>query len=223
MQLLTDFNAVIFDMDGLVLDTESTYFKAWQQAADKLGYHISDDFCLDLSGLPFTQIDLKLKQYLSQAFPFDKFYHLSSELWRKTVEKEGIAVKKGVYELIQVLVEQDIPYCLATNSPELNARECLQYAAASDLFTLMACRDHVPAPKPAPDLFLLAAKHLKQPIESCLVIEDSLTGLLAAKNANATSVLIPSMPVVEQQALDLAGLVLKNLLELAELLKTHRC
>jgi len=219
MNQLPYFKAVIFDMDGLIIDTETTYFAAWQQAATALGYHISDAFCVSLSGLDFSLIEVKLAKYFSAAFPFKEFYSLSASIWRASAEREGIAVKKGVHDLVQVLRKCEIPYCLATNSPELNARECLQYAAVDDLFTRMVCRDHVQAPKPAPDLFLQAAKILEQPIEKCLVIEDSLTGLLAASNANAFSVLIPSMPDTDGQMQALAGIVVDDLFELSVMVK----
>ena len=221
MNQLPDFNAVIFDMDGLIIDTETTYFAAWQQAAATLGYHISDSFCVSLSGLDFSLIEVKLTEYFSATFPFKEFYSLSASIWRASAEREGIAVKKGVYDLVHVLKKREIPYCLATNSPELNARECLKYAAVDDLFTRMVCRDHVQAPKPAPDLFLQAARVLQQPIESCLVVEDSLTGLLAASNANAFSVLVPSMPDTNEKMQALAGVVVKDLFELSVILKTR--
>jgi len=218
MSVLPDFSAIIFDLDGLILDTETTYFAAWQQAAAELDYHIDDGFCVTLSGLPFSRIEVKLSEYFSVTFPFKEFYRLSSDIWRKRVKREGIVVKKGVYELVQLLQQRNIPYCLATNSPELNARECLQYAAVDHLFTQMVCRDHVQSPKPAPDLFLQAATLLGQEIENCIVVEDSLTGLQAASRANAFSVCVPSMPNNNEEMQALAGIVLNDLSELAVLL-----
>ncbi len=219
MNPLADFKAVIFDMDGLILETEPTYFKAWQQAADKLGFHLSDSFCITLAGLPFSQIEVKLTQYFDASFPFNIFYSLSSDIWRTNVECEGIAVKKGVFDILHVLREHQIPYCLATNSAEINARECLQYAGIERWFTRLICREHVESPKPAPDLFLLAASVLQQPIEDCIVIEDSLTGMLAARRANAFSVLVPSMPDKDGKTQALADLFVNDLSELSVLVQ----
>ncbi len=219
MKQLPDFNAVIFDMDGLVLDTETTYFSAWQQAADTLGYTISDAFCVEVSGMPFSHIEQQLTQYLGVNFPLSEFYRLSSIYWRAAVERDGINVKAGVYDVLQVLDALSINYCLATNSPETNARECLQYAGIADLFSTIVSRDHVPSPKPAADIFLQAASILEQPIAACLVVEDSFIGLLAAKNANAFSVLVPSMPDRDGKMQALAGLVLNDLSELAKLVQ----
>ena len=88
-----------------------------------------------------------------------------------------------------------------------------------ELFSIIVCRDHVQQPKPAADIFLHAAGLLQQSIESCLVVEDSLTGLLAAKNANAFSVLVPSMPDSDGKMQALAGLVVNDLCELSLLLQ----
>lgn len=219
MKQLPGFKAVIFDLDGLILDTETTYFTAWQQAADVLGYQLSDSFCKTLSGLSFALIEKKLTQYFVASFPFKEFYRLSSSIWRANAEREGIAVKKGVHNIVHILKQCAIPYCVATNSPELNARECLQYAGVDDLFTTLVCRDHVPAPKPAPDLFLQAARVLMQPIENCIVIEDSLTGLMAASHAGAFSVLVPSLPDVDERMRELANIVVHDLSELSALVE----
>lgn len=218
MKLLPHFSAFILDMDGLIVDTESTYFSAWQQAAEQLGYHLSDTFCTGLSGLAFPVIEQKLEILWGDDFPFPEFYSLSSTFWRAQVEIQGISVKKGACELLSVLQQQEISYCLATNSPEINARECLAYASIEHLFPHIVARDHVQQPKPAGDLFRKAATILQQPIETCIVVEDSLVGLLAAQNAKAFSVLVPSMSVDNQMQV-LAHLILNNLSELAELVQ----
>lgn len=215
---LPQYKAIIFDMDGLVLDTETSYFIAWQQAAKKMGCILSDDFCIALSGSSFPVLEQQLLLHFGQSFSFSKFCQLSSELWQVHVEKNGIEVKAGLHDLIAYLQQQKVPYCLATNSPENSARKCLQYAGVESLFDLIVCRDHVEFAKPAADIFLRAAELLKQPIQNCLVVEDSFTGLKAAHQAGAYSVLIPSLGVSPEMT-SLAGIVMHDLEQLNQALK----
>jgi len=216
--MLPEFNAVIFDMDGLILDTESSYFIAWQKAAEMMGYTLSDEFCVALSGSSFPVLEKELTVLFGQDFSFQVFCQLSTELWRDHVEENGIEVKFGVKELLSTLKKENISYCLATNSPEKSARECLEYAKIDDLFELIIGRDHVANPKPAADIFLRAADVLNQPINRCLVVEDSNIGLLAAQNAGAFSVLVPSLEVTEDMQ-RIAGVVMADLSLLSNAIK----
>ena len=216
--MLAQYSAIIFDMDGLILDTEASYFIAWQQATKTMGFKLSDEFCIKLSGVSFSALEQELCQYFGRGFSFSHFRQLSNQFWQAHVEKNGIEVKAGVHDLISYLKKQNTPYCLATNSPEINARECLQYAGIESLFNLMVCKDHVKAAKPAADIFLRAAALLNQPIENCLVVEDSYVGLQAAQHAGAYSVLIPSLKLSPEMQ-SLAGLVMEDLTQLHHVLE----
>jgi HAD superfamily hydrolase (TIGR01509 family) len=180
---LADFAAVIFDMDGLVLDTESTYSIAWQQAANAMGYDCSDDFCLSLSGLHYKDIELKLIECCGTDFNLQTFNQLSGEFWRNHVNAHGIKIKHGFTGLLELLIRQKIPYCLATNSRAVNAHECLELAGIKDVFSIIVARDHVQHGKPEPDIFLKAAELMQVDISRCLVIEDSHAGIEAASRA----------------------------------------
>jgi len=214
------FKAIIFDMDGLILETESSYFTVWQQTTKVMGFTLTDEFCRYLSGTSFSLLEQELVRLFGKSFSFAKFCELSEALWRSHVEERGIAVKSGAKELLLYLQKQNIPYCLATNSTESNARECLQYAGIESLFELMVCGDHVEKPKPAADIFLQAASVLSEPIQNCWVVEDSLTGLLAAQRAGAFSVLVPSLKLTSEMQ-GLAGVVIDDLLELMTLLQSN--
>lgn len=213
---LPSFSAVIFDMDGLVLDTESTYAKAWIKAAEEMGYHFSEMFCLSMSGLHAEEVKQRLLDKCGIHFELKKFFSLSGVHWRNDVEKHGIAVKKGFFNIINVLKNRKIPFCLATNSKHVNALECLQLANISDVFSLIVARDHVDKGKPAPDIFFAAAGLLNHPIASCLVIEDSTVGITAAIEAGAHSVFIPSIFPCESTTVRLADCYMNDLVELAE-------
>jgi haloacid dehalogenase superfamily, subfamily IA, variant 3 with third motif having DD or ED len=215
---LADFSAIIFDMDGLVLDTESTYFIAWQQAANAMGYEFSDDFCLSLSGLHYNDIEPKLIEYCGAEFNLQTFNRLSGDFWRDHVDVHGIRIKHGFSELLELLIRQKIPYCLATNSRAANALECLELAGIKDVFSIIIARDHVQEGKPEPDVFFKAAEVLQVDISRCLVLEDSHAGIMAASRAGAVSVFIPSIAQADPLTVELCDLMVSDLVQLTNAL-----
>jgi beta-phosphoglucomutase-like phosphatase (HAD superfamily) len=208
---LSDFSAVIFDMDGLVLDTEATYFVAWQQAAKAMGYVLSEAFCLSLSGLHYKDVELKLMTCCGADFNLQAFNQLSAIYWHEHVNAHGINIKHGFTELLEFIVQQQIPYCLATNSRAVNAYECLEIAGIKDVFSTIITRDDVQQGKPAPDIFLKAAELLQAPISQCLVLEDSHAGVLAAARAGAFSVFVPSTEPADSLAVELCDMMMIDL------------
>lgn len=213
------FLGVIFDMDGLVLDTEITYHHAWKKSAATMGYHFTDDFCLSLSGLHFHDVEKKITAFCGTGFDLMQFNRLSSHYWQQYVNQQGISIKKGFFQLLDRLDSNNIPYCLATNSRQINALECLKLANLSEVFKLVVSRDQVKQGKPAPDVFFAAAELLTVPITHCLVLEDSLTGIKAAVNAEAPSVFIPSVFPIEESTVELADYTFNDMGELAEIIQ----
>lgn len=214
MLKLTDFDAVIFDMDGLVLDTESTYIAAWKQAAVAMDYELQDDFCLLLSGLHYRDVAAKIVDCCGPGFDLEAFNRLSAKFWRDYVNSHGIAVKPGFIELLELLSRYEVPYCLATNSSTVNALECLALAGIADVFTIVVTRDHVPCGKPEPDIFFKASELLQADIKRCLVIEDSHAGIVAASRAGALSVFVPSLVQVDPATLALCDFRFDDLIQL---------
>ena len=221
MLKLTDFAAVIFDMDGLVLDTEPTYFIAWQQAATAMGYSLSANFCESLSGLHYQAVTEQLQRQCGSDFNLQTFNELSGVCWHEQVNRYGINIRPGFNQLIETLIQQDIPYCLATNSSAINAKECLAFANIGHVFTHIISRDDVVYGKPEPDIFLKAAELLKVPIQQCLVLEDSHAGIVAAKSAGAYAVWIPNTKTINPVTLNLCNTMVNNLVDIITLVVDH--
>ena len=212
-----DCSGVILDMDGLVLDTEKTYFIAWEKAAEMMGFELTSSFCQSLSGLQYQVVEQRLLNLFGGSFQIEQFRRLSSQSWYRYVETNGIDVKKGFYDLMTVLKQHDIPYCLATNSNQKNTLECLAIAGINDMFPLLITRDQVKAGKPSPDIFLEAARQLRKLIGNCLAAEDSSIGVQAAKSAGAYTVYIPSSRPEKTGA----DLTLEDLRQLAEIIQEY--
>lgn len=211
MPRLADFSAVIFDMDGLVLDTESTYCQAWQMAGQALGYALTDNFCRALTGLSGTAIEQKLFERWGANFHLPVFKQLSSHLWHKQIKRHGIAIKPGVIEWLNYLNQHAIPYALATNSRRVNVQLCLAVAGLSEAFAIQLTRDEVTEGKPSPAIFRATAERLQKDIRQCLVLEDSPAGVLSAHRAGAYVAYIPSVWPADAQSIRLSHITAHTL------------
>ena len=210
-----DVQAVILDMDGLILDTESGYCSAWQATAQQLGYSLEDSHCQSLNGQSGERIEQYMRAYFGADFPFDQFMQQASMTWQSDVEQHGIKTLPGFFDLMMILEERQIAYCLATNSRRNNAQQCLQLANIADYFSLIVTRDEVNNGKPAPDVFLLAAQLLGVEPKRCLGVEDSEIGLQAAKSAGTIPVLITDNQTIIDHSQYNAMLKLTSLSQLA--------
>ncbi len=199
---LPEFRAVIFDMDGLVLDSEPSYVFAWREAADEFGVRLTDEFMRGLFGRHADDVERALATEIGEGFDAMRFRSLAERFWWAHVETRGIPLMPGAVELLELLGELGIPYGLATNSDERYARICLRLGGLEGRFPVLVSRDQVAAGKPKPDLFLEAARRLGIAPSQCLVLEDSATGLIAAKSAGALPVRVLDRPEpVKPQAL----------------------
>lgn len=212
---LPAFKAVIFDMDGLVLDSEPTYAFAWKQAAAEFAVHLEDEFLQDLFGRQADDVERAVAEKIGECFERERFLDLAATFWRAHVGACGIASMPGVDELLATLNSLGIPFALATNSDSTYAAQCLRLARLESHFPLAVTRDQVPSGKPAPDLFLEAARRMGFAAEQCLVLEDSATGLLAARRARATPVLVSARPASAESRV-LAAVSFRSLNEIAE-------
>lgn len=215
--------AIIFDMDGLVIDSEAGYVAAWRQTAIAMGYQIDDDFALGLSGANAEQVKGYLLEKLGNDFDLAQFSELSTDYWLAHVEQHGIAVKPGFFSLLELIQQQNLPFCLATNSRRLQALRCLKLAGLEDVFSAVIARDDGVKGKPAPDLFLKAAEVLGQPVADCLVLEDSPIGIAAAVAAGARCYYLPSQRPIDSwsshQALGVFDDLEQVAIELMQLLR----
>ena len=208
---LCDFSAFIFDMDGLVLDTEPGYFAAWQQAIQTLGFSVDDGVHQKLTGQHYSQIQAYLRGRYGEGFDLAAFHRHSVLHWRQHIRASGIPVKNGVRELLAFAESQTIPVCLATNSETEYADECLEVAGMLAHFPLRITAGDVRKVKPAPDIFLKAAERMAVDIKSCLIFEDSPAGVRAAVDAGACTVYVPSVLPAAPSAVEMADYVLDDL------------
>ena len=146
-----------------MLDTEPLYQAAWQRAAKSLGYSLDDEFYLTLIGTPTKDALKKIGAYFGPAFPLQRFTELGADQWYRQVEEHGIDTKPGLLPLLDQLEAAVVPRAVATSSSAKQAAETLEASGLADRFTHLVTSDQVAFGKPAPDLYLEAARRLGLP------------------------------------------------------------
>ena len=203
--------AVILDMDGLMLDTESIYKRAWQNAAIECGYNLDDEFYSTLIGQPNPACEAAILQRYGEEFPFPRFRARWAELWRSDVASFGIPTKPGLKELLAFLEENKIPTAVATSSDEEYASFSLRAGGLEGRFSRIVTGDQVTNGKPAPDIYFKSAQRVGVPPERCVALEDSNAGVLAASAAGMITMMIPDLKPPSAEAHSAAFIVLASL------------
>lgn len=204
-------SAVIFDMDGLMLDTERIALGVWREAARDLGFVLHDEVADGMVGRTAASNRILLGTHYGPDFPYDDLAALADVRYREVLEADGVPRKPGLIELLEFLRERSVPRAVATSTAGLLARHKLARAGVDGYFEIVVGGDEVTHGKPAPDIFLLAAARLGQAPEHCAVLEDSGPGIRAAYDAGMVPILIPDGRPPAADARQLAAFVLESL------------
>ncbi|CAN5358635.1 HAD family phosphatase [soil metagenome] len=181
--------AVIFDMDGTLIDSESVHIAGMQDAARTLGLALPLDLCHAMVGVPSHECNVMLQEHYGLGFDLAVFRgHFSKSVQRQMSER--VPMKPGAVELLDVLRDRGLPLAIATSAGRATAERNLGRAGLLDRFVTLATRDDVEHPKPAPDLYLEAARRLGVAPERCVAFEDSSIGIIAAHAAGMRAVMV---------------------------------
>lgn len=210
---------VLFDMDGVILDSEKLYAKFWAAGCEYYGYHMTYPQALGMRSLN-AQAG---QEYLSSLFGPDISYPLVRarriELMDAYVEENGIEVKPGIFELLDYLAARHIPYAITTASPNDRIRNHLGRLGLYERFDHICTAHEVPQGKPAPDIYLLGAKTIGVPPECCLALEDSYTGILSAHRAGCLATIVPDLDQPGENILSIAYARADSLADVIDLME----
>ena len=191
--------AVIFDMDGLMFDTENLTIPLWEIAGKPFGYNLTREIILRMVGISGEKAQAVLLDEFGPDFPYEAIRDEFRTLVSKEIEKKGVPKKPGLMYLLDRLRAANIPLGVATSTKSFRAVDLLGKAGILDRFKALTCGEDITNGKPAPDIFLLAAKKLGQPPCNCVGFEDSTAGLIGLHAAGIRSVYIKDVldPPVE--------------------------
>ena len=188
---MTPINAIIFDKDGTLHDTEKVYLQAWKAAADEFGVTDIENTVRDCTGTNIPWI----AEYWAKKYPDVPFedYLPRRQHYYFGILEQGVPVKEGAYEVLTYLREHGYKVALATSTPWETVEDHLARTDMAGYFDVIVTGDMIEHGKPAPDIYLLAAERLGVDPADCIGVEDSPNGVRSVHAAGMRAVMIPDM------------------------------
>ena len=220
--IMNNLKGAIFDMDGLMIDTEKLYLKFWILAAKDFGYDMRPEHVYAIRSMARKFSIPKIKSFLGEDCPTEEIRAHRTVLMNEYIKENGLEVKKGLFTLLDYLRDHGIKMAVATATPSSRTTEYLHTIGAYDYFSAMVCGDMITNGKPAPDIYLTAAKELGLPPQECAAFEDSPNGITAAHAAGCHAIMIPDMTQPDEEIKPLLSAVYDSLDEAVEYFERSR-
>ena len=210
---LRPFSAIIFDMDGTLLDTEMVFKQIVWDVSTELGFEMTDGIHHAMVGSSHETTNRLLVEAYGVSFPYTIFDEKCRVLMKAKMN-ETVPVKTGVHELLAELKARRIPAAVATSSRAPHAIGHLGGAGILSMFDTVVTRDDVINPKPHPEPYLMAAQRLGIEPSLCIAVEDSHTGVRAAHAAGLQTIMVPDIVAPSEEISALCAAVMDSLHDL---------
>ena len=189
--------AIIFDMDGLMIDSERVTFECYQERLKDMNLTMDEEFYKTLLGKPIKGIYQRFYDVYGNDFPIENVIQDVHQLMAERFETEGVPVKKGLVELLHYLKDNNYKTIVATSSNRDRVDKILAQAKITEFFDDSICGDEVTKGKPNPEVFLKSCQKLGVNVDEAIVLEDSEAGIQASYDANIKVICIPDMKYPE--------------------------
>ena len=212
--------AIIFDMDGSIIDSERVTFECYQERLKDMNLTMDEEFYKTLLGKPIKGIYQRFYDVYGNDFPIENVIQDVHQLMAERFETEGVPVKKGLVELLHYLKDNNYKTIVATSSNRDRVDKILAQAKITEFFDDSICGDEVTKGKPNPEVFLKSCQKLGVNVDEAIVLEDSEAGIQASYDANIKVICIPDMKYPEKQYEEKTFKILKDLTEVTAYLKS---
>ena len=184
---------VLFDMDGVVLDSEKLYARFWMEACHHYGFPMTREQALTMRSANRKVGEARLQSYFGPEADYQMIRFKRIELMDAYIDEHGVEPKPGIFELMDALQQLGIATAITSSSPIERIRNHLGSLDLYHRFDKICSGYEVPCGKPAPDIYLYGAKELGLEPSQCLAIEDSPTGIASAYRAGCIPVMVPDL------------------------------
>lgn len=209
---------VIFDLDGLMFDTENLWGSFWEPALAELGRPCPQGLAEAVRGTAGEAMREVVRRYCGEDCPAEKVIEIAFRIAAETFKKP-VPKKPGLDSLLAYLKAQGLPLAVASSSQEDTVRTHLKNGGIEPYFDVVISGGMTARSKPAPDIFLLAAERLGVEPEKCLVLEDSYNGVRAGRAGGFVTVMVPDLAPANEEMRALADRICVSLVEVRERLE----
>lgn len=211
--------AVVFDMDGLMFDSERVVMYSWDVAGEQLGYGPLGHNIYNTLGMGAVSRERYFKNTYGEDFPHDRFRDLYRAAFYEYADTKGIPVKPGLRELLEVLRELELPVAMATSTGSEDVMRRLKREHLETCFQAVITGDMVTETKPAPEIYLKACRALGADPARAMALEDAWNGIKAAHSAGMMPVMIPDLQKDSSPVDELLFAKMDSLTDVADWLK----
>lgn len=212
---------VIFDMDGLMFDTERVFIEAWDYAGEKIGIGKAGYMVLKTLGMNITASYHVWNEEFGDRYNQEELRKYTKEFLQKYYSENKVPVKKGLYVLLDYLRQVNCKMAVATSSPRWEVEKHLKDAEIYDYFVGIVCGDMIQNSKPDPEIYFKASKLLGVKPEECFALEDSKNGLLSAYRAGCKPIMVPDLWQPDEETLSLVVGKYDDLEEVKHAFESH--
>lgn len=210
--------AVIFDMDGILIDSENLVGQCWMEIAAEQHIEGMSETIRKCIGLNKNDTRQLVMDTYGPDFPYDEFATLASSRFQELVAMKGLPMKKGVREILQFLRDRKIPIGLASSTREVTVRRQMTDLGLIDFFDQIVGGDAVEHSKPNPEIYLIACGKMGFAPADCMAVEDSPNGIRAASAAGMETVMVPDLVAPDEEMMRTADHIFPDLIAFMEYL-----